>query len=366
MRRALAPVLLALALLAAAPARAEEMVRIAVASAQARVRLSGPGLSAWPLAEGQAAVPLPAGRAELTLAGGELLLDGAPLDAPAVALRAEGPIQVGALALQGEVEVRRGAGGLDVIHALPMEAYVAAVVEAEMPASFPPEALKAQAVAARSFALAKKLEAVAEGRPWHLGATVLDQVYRAGRDPRARAAAAATAGEVLAYDREPVLAVFHSACGGRTEGGEAALGRDAPYLAAVRCGRCDGAPRRSWKVRFEAAELGRAAGLPGPATGLRIAARSPTGRAARVAIQGGGARVELSGADLRARLGYDRLPSLAFEARLSRGTATFEGRGSGHGAGLCQWGAAGFARAGKGYRAILSHYYRGAEVIRMY
>jgi stage II sporulation protein D len=264
------------------------------------------------------------------------------------------------------VEVRRGAAGLDVVHSLPLEAYVAAVVEAEMPLGFPPEALRAQAVAARSFALAKKLEAMAEGRSWHLGSTVLDQVYRSGDDPRARAAAESTAGEVLAYEHEPVLAVFHSSCGGRTESGADALGRALPYLASVRCGRCERAPRRHWTARIGLEELGRIAGLPGPATSFRVVARTATGRVARAAISSGGARVELSGADLRQRLGFDRLPSLAFEAKAGRREVAFEGQGSGHGAGLCQWGAAGFAREGRDYRFILHHYYPGTEIVKMY
>jgi stage II sporulation protein D len=346
-------------------APAEEMIRIAVATGQARVELSGAGLSAAPLAEGQERSPVPGGRAEVALEGDALRLDGRALEAPAISLRADGPVAFGSLSLRGEVEVRRGAAGLDVICSLPLEDYVAAVVEAEMPPGFPPEALKAQAVAARSFAVARKLEALAEGRGWHLSATVLDQVYRAGRDPRARAAAEATAGEVLAHEHEPALAFFHSACGGRTEGGEEALGRALPYLRPVRCGRCQGAPRYRWTARVSAEELGRVAGLPGPATSL-VPSRTATGRVARATIASGAARVELSGADLRQRLGFERLPSLAFEARIRRGEATFQGRGSGHGAGMCQWGAAGFAREGRDYRFILRHYYPGTDLVRMY
>jgi stage II sporulation protein D len=342
------------------------VVRIAVATGQARVELSGPGLTAAPLAEGQARQPVAGGRAEVALEGDVLRVEGRACEAPAVSFEADGPIRVGALSLPGSVEVRRGASGLDVIHALPLEGYVAAVVEAEMPAGFPREALKAQAVAARSYALAKKLEALAAGRSWHLGSTVLDQVYRSGDDPRARAAASATAGEVLTFEHEPVLAFFHSSCGGRTESGEDALGRALPYLASAPCGRCENAPRRRWTARVPLDELGRIAGLPGPATSFRVSARTATGRVSRATVASGRARVELSGADLRQRLGWDRLPSLAFEPRMGRREVLLEGRGSGHGAGLCQWGAAGFAREGRDYRFILRHYYRGTEIVRMY
>ena len=79
-----------------------------------------------------------------------------------------------------------------------------------------------------------------------------------------------------------------------------------------------------------------------------------------------GRPVVLSAADLRQRVGYQKLPSLAFSVNVKRGVFTFDGRGQGHGAGLCQWGAAGMAKEGKTYREILRHYYPGTELTRMY
>ena len=362
--------LVAVALLSAASARAGEVVRIALAVDAARVTLSGAGLTMTPLAEQADRVKLEGERAEVVVAGDAVVVNGAALEAAGATFTAEGPLRTSATPIaleEGEVEVRRAAGGLQVVHTLPLEDYVAAVVGAEMPLAFPPEALKAQAVATRTFAVYKKLEAVAEGRGWHLGATVLDQVYRGTRvDPRARAAALATEGEVLVYDHAPIAAYFHSTCGGRTERGADALGRDLPYLVSVPCTRCRESPRYRWEVKVSAEELGRAAGLPGPAVGASVASRTASGRAARVAILGAGRRVVLSAVDLRQRLGYDRLPSLAFEVSLGGGEALFRGRGAGHGAGLCQWGAAGAARTGESYRQILAYYYRGTELIRMY
>ncbi len=249
---------------------------------------------------------------------------------------------------------------------LRLEDYVAGVVSGEMPATFPPEALKAQAVAARSYALTRKIEAQAAGRGHDIASGVLAQVWTERAGAAARAAAEATAGEVLVVGMEPVEAYFHASCGGRTEGGLAAIGRDLPYLAPVVCGRCEGAPRVRWKVEVPAREVGRLVGLAGDASAARITTRSATGRAERVEIEGAGATVALSAADLRQRLGFSRLPSLAFEVRAGKGVLAFEGAGHGHGAGLCQWGAAGLAREGRTYREILAHYYRGAEVVRMY
>jgi stage II sporulation protein D len=249
---------------------------------------------------------------------------------------------------------------------LRLEDYVAGVVAGEMPASFPAEALKAQAVAARSYALTRKIEAQAAGRDWDIGTGVLAQVFAHAPGAAARRAAAATEGEVLALGMDPVEGYFHAACGGRTEGGLAALGRDLPYLVPVACGRCDRAPGVRWSLRLSAAELAKAAGVGGDASAARVASRSATGRAEKVEVQGGGRRAAIAATELRQRLGYSRLPSLAFELRGEEGGFALEGRGRGHGAGLCQWGAAGLAREGEGYREILRHYYPGTDVVKMY
>jgi len=364
-----AALLLASALLAASPpARAVEVVRISVTASAAEVEISGPGLSAEPLREGAEAGPVPGGKARLRLDGEILLLDGKPVEGAGVVFTASGAIRHAGRSLSGVVEVRRAPGGLDVIDVLPMEAYVAAVVGGEMPPSFPPEALKAQAVAARTFAVGKKIEAREQALDFDLGATVLDQVYlgAGGADPRARAAAEATAGEVLAKDHRPIEAYFHSTCGGRTERGADALGRDLSYLPSVPCDRCKGSPSWRWTLRIPAAEMGSLAGLSRPATAVRVLRATSTGRAARVAVEGGGEKVVLDGAEIRRRLGYDRLPSLAFSVRASGGAFVLSGQGKGHGAGMCQWGAAGRARAGDDYRSILARYYPGAQLIRMY
>lgn len=248
-----------------------------------------------------------------------------------------------------------------------LEDYVAGVVAGEMPAGFPAEALKAQAVAARSYALTRKIEAQVANRRWDIASGVIAQVFAAGKaSPAARAAVLATAGEVLANGMEPVEAYFHAACGGRTEAGMPALGRDLPYLASGECGRCNAAPGARWKVEVTAAELGKLAGLGDAATDVRVRSRTVSGRAERVEIARAGRAATLAAVDLRQRLGFSRLPSLAFEVRASGGSFVFQGRGLGHGAGLCQWGAAGLAKEGLGYREILLHYYPGTEVVRMY
>jgi stage II sporulation protein D len=102
-------------------------------------------------------------------------------------------------------------------------------------------------------------------------------------------------------------------------------------------------------------------------TSVAVAEQTASGRAksVRLGLAGGGA-LTLSGVELRQLIGYTALPSLLFTVRVEGKTAVFTGRGSGHGVGLCQWGARGRAARGEGYREILAHYYPGAEVRRMY
>jgi stage II sporulation protein D len=369
------PRLLALLLLATVPARAEELIRVVVAEGLASVRLQGERLTVREPADDldgtgtgsePAARPLAGAAVEVGVRGDGLRV-GSAETGPVAVIGAARPLRMGARVLSTVAVVERTGATLRLIEELPLDDYVAGVLSGEMPATFPAEAQKAQAVAARSYALVKKIEAEAAGRSFHLGASMLSQVYAgAAPNPAARAAAAATRGEVLVRGNEPVEAFFHAACGGRTERGLDALGRDLPYLVPVPCDHCHHAPGARWTLQRSGAELGRALGLAGPLTALRVAERTGSGRVARVELQAGGQRLVLAGVDLRQRLGWSTLPSLAFEAKERGGTFTFTGRGQGHGAGLCQWGAAGMAREGKGYRDILAHYYPGTELTKLY
>lgn len=343
-------------------------MRIAVAERVANpVEVKGDGLRARPLVEGGSYAVVEGGRATLTRAVDGIVLDGVRTRAVAVKLRADGPIAAAGKTLRGSIEVLLDEeGGLLVVNELPIEEYLAAVLGSEMPPGFPPEALKAQAVASRTYAVRKKLEA--EGRPFHLGATVLSQVYGGvhREDARTKAAVEATTGEVLVFEHEPIEAYFFSSCGGKTADGEEALGRALPYLKPVECPEKPGFPGSRWRLELSAAELGKRLGT-GPVERLEVASRTGTGRARTVAVKGrdGKART-MTAAQFRQALGYSDLGSLAFEVTKKGGHFHFTGRGKGHGTGLCQWGARAAALDGWDYRRILRHYYPGTALRRMY
>ncbi|MCM2281539.1 MAG: SpoIID/LytB domain-containing protein [Bdellovibrionaceae bacterium] len=271
---------------------------------------------------------------------------------------------------------------MDVVARMDLETYLLGVLPREMPADWPLEALKAQAVASRSFVLEKvRARRSSDGHRFHVESTILDQVFE-WHDPselqknkleKVRRALSETRDEVLADKRgEVITAYFHADCGGRTENASAVWGgQSATSGTAVDAG-CPLSPRARWTWRVSGEELAmrlRATLGLSPLSRIRDVradALSESGRILKLAlVTDDGVERKLSGHQLRAVLGFDRLKSTAFEIRKSRdGGFQFEGRGHGHGVGLCQWGARWLAGRGADYRRILSHYYANANLVR--
>jgi stage II sporulation protein D len=360
----LRPVALLLAVVAL-PTPAVETVRILIDEREGPITLQGAHLTLGEDREDSPFSPLDRHAAALRRgARGQLEVDGAPVLGESTRFRAGGgePITAGEMTVRGDVVARLRGSKIQLINVLPLELYLVAVLGSEMPRDFPPEALKAQAVASRTYALWKKLESY--GALENMGSSVIHQVY-AGldrEDPRTRAAVQATSGEVLTYELRPIEAYFHASCGGHTEGGLAALGRDLPYLAEVDC-PCGALPASRWALSLPLAELRKA--FPGASASLLdVVARTRTGRARAVRVASD--RV-LDAVTVRQRLGYTRLKSLDFAVEgESAGALQISGKGYGHGAGLCQWGAKAYADQGWDYRAILRHYYPGTELQPLY
>lgn len=365
------PVALLLLLLAPLRAPAVETMRIAMGDSQSEARVSGQGLSFGSDAEDAHFSPLARSSVVVRRRGSRLELNGSLVIGNAVRFRAgvdsedaglpgPSPLRAGGMEVRGDVVVRLYKDGLQLINVLPLEDYLAAVLGSEMPVSFPLEALKAQAVAARTYALQKKLDTY--GGPFHLGSSVLHQVYGGlnREDARTLAAVEATRGEVLTHELAPIEAYFHASCGGRTESGHSALQRALPYLQAVDC-PCGRLPASRWSATVSDPELHAALGQS--PEGFRITSRTATHRVNRIATSGG---LSLDGATLRRKLGYTKLKSLEFEVERTAGGWHFTGRGYGHGAGLCQWGAKVLADEGLSYRDILLHYYPGTELQQLY
>jgi stage II sporulation protein D len=302
----------------------------------------------------------------LAARGSTLLVDGEP--APSALFSA--PMLLDGRALPGRLEVFAEQGTLVAVNAVDLEQYVAAVVASEVPHQWPEQALRAQAVAARTFAVAQKVAQGPASRA-HLGSSVLDQVYRNAAHPPRQAleAARATSGEVLTWGAAPIAAYFSASCGGTSESAEAAFNLAPGTTPYIRAGVEDG-DARAWTVRLPlsaiTAALRKGQRMQAEVRAISVQSRTASGRAQTLLIETSAGPRPLLAVELRQLLGYERLPSLLFEVTTESGAAIFRGKGSGHGVGLCQWGARARALRGDGYREILAHYYPGAELRRMY
>jgi stage II sporulation protein D len=145
-------------------------------------------------------------------------------------------------------------------------------------------------------------------------------------------------------------------------------GEDKPYHKSSNCGFCEDAPYYFWRYPesgvLSAREIAGSFGIDGIKS-LRVVERSPSGRVMKVRFKTGKGDVFISGSEMRKRLGANKLRSTAFEIKLMDGGLVFFGSGSGHGTGMCQWGARGMAEQGYLYEEILLHYFPGARLSRI-
>ncbi len=287
----------------------------------------------------------------------------------------------------GEATIRVFVHTTGEVVALPLEEYVAGVVAAEMPTSFELEALKAQAVIARTFAARHMRAYGGQGVSGHPDADVSTDIWSDGqawlsRDDARREwgalgfyarwekieeAVTGTEGLILTWNGVPIECAYHSTCGGATENSEDVWQEALPYLRGVTDPWCSGSPwaKHETDVSVQSLEkaFGLGAGILAAAAGqgrpyLTVLEASPSGRAKLIRV----GEKEVSASEFRRALG---LESARFTYTVSDGVIHFVTSGYGHGVGLCQYGADGLARAGKDFREILTFYYTGVELQRL-
>jgi stage II sporulation protein D (peptidoglycan lytic transglycosylase) len=298
--------------------------------------------------------------------GTRMVLEGDRCPKGGVRINAEGiTIKVNQYALSGVVEIKRNVRGrYRIINELGLEDYTRSVVGEEMGPNWPIEALKAQAVLARTYVMYRKSCRCAAD--YDLCSTVNSQVFTGGAKEKEGPSIAAreTTGEILTYGGEPIEAVYHSTCGGMTEDASNVWDWKFPYLKSRVCNYCKDSPYYTWKRSIPIPELDESLVQAGYMINglkeIKVLERSPSERVLKLRLVGESGSVVMKGADFRKAAGYSKLPSAAFEAHKEGGSFVFLGRGSGHGVGLCQFGAKGMAEDGKTYRDILQYYYPGA------
>lgn len=314
-----------------------------------------------------------------------------------------GPIQMNPLVRDGRIKAAdreyRGSmevvsnknGKLTVVNIIDVENYLRGVVPPEIGklAEGRIEALKAQAIAARTYTVSNLGRRKALG--FDLYGTVADQVYHgySAEWPVADRAISETRGVIATYDGKPIAAQYSSTCAGETESIEDAWGGNPiPYLRSVRDRDrghddfCDHSPVYTWRVEWDKKTLENilATRLPGldprkrgefSLQGISIKSKSPTGRVQLLEIKSNHGTATLRSGQIRSALrrpvrGQPMLRSTKFDLRFRQSSIVAEGGGYGHGIGMCQMGAIGMAGQGYKHDRILKHYYRGIDLDRVY
>ena len=290
----------------------------------------------------------------------------------AIAPGANGTFILNGRTYSGTLELHRAdSGAVVAINALPLEEYLCGVLGSEVLLSWPSAALQAQAIASRTYALhqmARKARKQA-----HVNSDTSDQNYRGTEmaTNRARTVIGQTRGVVLTWESSLLPAYYSAICGGHTA--DALKGLDKPMippLAGVKCDFCKDSRYYQWDAVLRKDEIQRclkAAGHPvGRIAGLRLLGRGQDGRGATVQVLHDEGQLMLMAKDFRLAVGPGRLRSTHFSSKMAATKFTFQGRGWGHGVGLCQWGAKGMADEGYTAELILGHYYPGAELRKLY
>ncbi|MBD2202125.1 SpoIID/LytB domain-containing protein [Calothrix sp. FACHB-1219] len=251
--------------------------------------------------------------------------------------------------------------GLTAVNWVDTEEYLYSVIGGEMDSRWPQEALKAQAIAARTYALYER-EKQRSNPIFDLGDTPDRwQIYKgvSSESPGTYAAVDATAGQVLTYNNKIILSVFHACSGGHTENVEDVWQSKEPYLRAVQ-DYDQNIKECNWVRSFTPGEIGSMISGVGNVKDMIPEERSPFQSVKALRIIGDRGTKVLKGEQVRTAL---RLKSTRFNvSKGADGSFILQGLGFGHGIGMSQWGAYNLARQGANHLQILGHYYQGVAL----
>lgn len=329
-----------------------------------------------------------------------------------VAVKGKAPVMVNGRKYRGNLIVQAHPRGLTIINRLPMEDYLKGVVPIEMPSSWPPEALKAQAVAARTYAQYTKDDQKYARKGFDVCSSTNCQVYKgmSGETATTNQAIEDTRGQFLIYQNQPIAAVFHAASGGSTENSESVWKVTVPYLRSVDDYQ-EVSPYSKWVQKYDLGSFNTKLRRSYPGLGdikaldfqyLENDFKGRNPHRGNIIINGSISSIEISPTELRDIFG---LPSSNFSlaveqdkspltksskavksnnALMKNKPATkvvqhileidpqanpqfiFTGSGYGHRLGMSQWGAKSLADHGKNYQQILQHYYTNVKLARLY
>ncbi len=280
----------------------------------------------------------------------------------------DSPLSLNGRKYRGRFEIRNHLGKMLVINLVSMDDYLKSVVPSEIPNNWPVESLKAQAVAARTYALFHMQKKSSD--LYDLESCTNSQVYKgiASENEATSKAVDETRDMVITYNYEPIQAYFHSTCGGKTTDSRYVWSGDGvPYLKSVNCNYCSDSKHYNWSYTLSLYELNYAMRNKFPSVGKiqNISFKKKDGRVVDVRIRHENGVAAMTGNEFRLLMDPKKIKSLLFESKVDNNGLRIEGHGWGHGVGMCQWGARGMALTGKNFKEILTFYYKGVDIRKL-
>ncbi|MBN2071132.1 MAG: SpoIID/LytB domain-containing protein [Candidatus Krumholzibacteriota bacterium] len=278
----------------------------------------------------------------------------------------EKPVQFKRKEYIGNVKVTVEKNGLAIINLLPLEKYLKGVVPSEMPASWPVEALAAQAIIARTYTLFQISKR--KGYSYDVYSTTGSQVYGGVSSEKMSSDEAVddTRGIIVSYEGKPALTYYHSNSGGYVEDDRDVWGTDLPYLSGFKDEHSITGEPVEWSCEITDKEIEKKMGLNGRIKNIRTSNSSPSGRINELVLVTCDKNRKIGGNRFRLAIDPLKIKSTLFEYNRIKNGIRIEGRGFGHGVGLSQYGAKNMADNGFDYREILGFYYPGTSLKRLY
>jgi stage II sporulation protein D len=314
----------------------------------------------------------PGHKGQLAAEGGHLRAGGRLLDHAEAELRAMDPgeaVKVMGLSYRGRLILKAAGDSLLLVNEVALDEYLYGVLPSEVSENWPAEALKAQAVAARTYAVFRAQES--PSKLYDLDDSTRSQVYlgTSKEGQHSRAAVDSTKSLVLSYQGALAQTFFFANSGGHTADSRTVWGSNLPYLHGVDDPFAEGGEHYHWHVSIDQDALLaalRKAGHPiQDFEAIEVLGHDDSDRVTRLRLSGRGSNLELSGNAFRQALGGDQLRSTNFKWSRRGDSNDFSGYGWGHGVGLSQEGAEAMARKGYSYKQILEFYFPGTRVKRL-
>jgi stage II sporulation protein D len=286
----------------------------------------------------------------------------------AVKVEKDSTIYVDGKRFRGEIDVITKDGSkLMVINHIPVEDYLYGVLHHEVSDRWPIAALKAQAIAARTFAIYQARQNKLQ--PYDLRSDIYSQVYGGSGSEKWATTKAVnlTRSKVLTYKGELFPTYYHATCAGSTEDAASLWNINIPPLKGARCSFCFSSPHYKWAKEIPLSDiedkLKKSGYNIGKISSVAVLSRNRSGRVDKLEIKdASGVSIVLKAKEFRQLLGPNEIRSTRFEAAVKQDRLAVTGRGWGHGVGMCQWGAYGLSKRGRTAEEIIKFYYPGAKI----